>query len=709
MKKNKRDRALGMDTEITRRDFLDGVAVAIGGAVVVPTLAGATRVDAQTAAPGAASPPPSVSAQGPALGAASSDPANYPPMRTGLRGQSDAAMNAGHAVRDGEAFSAPVDTGEFYDLVVVGAGMAGLGAAYFYRKQIPHSKVLVIEGCDDFGGHAVRNEFMVDGKRLIAGGGTAALWRPNTFPPEAQELIRDIGIDREHYEREVANNPNAPRDLGLRRAVLFAKESFGDKKSFGVDRLVPNPPPELRLRGGRGEEATTAAQLTEFLAQTPYSAGTKEGLLKLFTEHRDWMPGVPIAEKVEQLKKMSYIDFLSKVVKIHPDAVAYVLSVGGTGSSNQAAGPDTYSAWYAWRRSAPGFNGMDLPPASQLSNLTKDPGLNIRFPDNAANAARLLVRWLIPDALPGRTMDDSVLQRINYAALDLPSNDVRFRLSSTAIRARHLGDPLTAKEVEVTYLRDGRPYSVRTRGVVMACFNAIVPYLVPELPEAQKAALHMAVRKPLVVTNVAIRNWRAFQKLGVSSISCPDMFYSSIGLRVGPELGGYRNASTPDEPIVVSMSLTARILEKAGSGLPPREQWKASRTELQTITFETFERNIRAQLDRVLGPGGFDARRDIAGIIINRWSHAYASGSNELYDPDYSHRMDAPWVVGRQQFGRITISNSDAAGVSLTNAAWQQSHRAVNELITNVVRPVFDFQWSERDTAGEPGDYPNNF
>jgi len=234
-------------------------------------------------------------------------------------------------------------------------------------------------------------------------------------------------------------------------------------------------------------------------------------------------------------------------------------------------------------------------------------------------------------------------------------------------------------------------------------------YVVPDLPAAQKAALHLAVRKPLVTTNVAIRNWRAFQKLGVSSINCPGMFYQSISVDLPPAIGGYQNASTPDEPVVLYMSLTARILEKAGSGLPPREQWKESRAELEKITFETFEGNIREQLDRVLGPGGFDAQRDVAGIIINRWGHAYASGSNELYDPDYSHRMDAPWVVGRQQFGRITISNSDAAGVSLTNAAWQQSHRAVNELITNVVRPVFDFQWSERDTAGEPGDYPNNF
>ncbi len=689
MNKKKRDRALGMEAEISRRDFLDGVAVTVGGTMVVPVLAGATPAHAHTASPQLPLPSP--------------PPSDYPPSITGLRGQTDAAMNAGHAVRDGQAFSAPVDTGEFYDLVVVGAGMAGLGAAYFYRKQIPHSKVLLIDACEDFGGHAVRNEFMVDGKRLIAGGGTAALWRPNTFTPEAQELMRDIGIDRAHHDREVAKNPNAPRKLGLRRAVFF------DKESSGEDRLVMDPPPELGLRGTRGEEGTTSARFAEFFAQTPYSAGTREGLLKLFTEHRDWMPGVPTADKVEQLKKMSYIDFASKVVKIHPDAVAHVLSVGGTGGTNQTAGPDTYSAWYAWRKGAPGFNGMSLPPASQLSNLVKDPGRNIAWPDNATTAARLLVRWLIPDALPGRTADDSVLQHIDYDALDRPTNDVRIRLSSMGMRARHLGDPMTAKEVEVAYLHDGRAHTVRARGVVMACPNNIVPHMVPDLPETQKEALRMAVRKPLVATNVAIRNWRAFQKLGVSSISCPGMFYESIGLAVPAAIGGYQNASSPDEPIVVRMGLTARILEKAGSGLPPREQWKASRAELQQITFETFERNIRDQLDRVLGPGGFDSQRDVAGIIINRWSHAYAPGSNELYDPDWAHRMDAPWVVGRQQFGRITISNSDAAWVSLTNAAWQQSHRAVNELICNVVRPVFDWQWSESMHAGEPGDFPNNF
>ncbi len=687
MNKKKRDRALGMNADISRRDFLDGVAIAAGGTM----LAGSATAHAETPSPPLPPPVPQAA------------PSDYPPSMTGMRGQTDAAKNVGHAVRDGQAFSAPEDTGELYDLVVVGAGMAGLGAAYFYRKAIPNSKVLLLDACPDFGGHAVRNEFMVDGRRLIAGGGTAALWRPNTFPPEAQELMRDIAIDRPSHEKQVNATRNAPRDLGLRRATFF------DKDTYGKDRLVMNPPPELGLRGARGERGTTSAQFAEFFAQTPYSEGTRKGLLKLFTEHSDWMAGVSTEEKVKQLKKMSYIDFVKDVVKIHPDAVAHVLSIGGTGGTNQTAGPDTYSAWYAWRKSAPGFKGMGLPAASQLSNLVKDPGMNIGWPDNAATAARLLVRWLIPDALPGKTADDSVLQYINYDALDRPTNDVRVRLASPVIRAQHLGDPLTAKAVEVTYMRDGRPQTVRARGVVMACFNAIVPYLVPELGQAQKDALHMAVRKPLVATNVAIRNWRAFEKLGASSINCPGMFFSSIGLSVPAAVGGYESAATPDEPIVVRMSLTARILEKAGSGLSPREQWRVSRTELEQITFEMFERNIREQLDRVLGPGGFDSERDIAAITINRWSHGYAPGSNELYDPDWSHRMDAPWIVGRQQFGRITISNSDAAWVSLTNAAWQQSHRCVQELVCNVHRPVFDWQWSESMHAGEPGDFPDNF
>jgi len=682
-----KDRELGMGSEITRRDFLDGVALTVGGAAVGSAL-GIGVNESASAAPAAAD--------------TASIGATYPPMRQGFRGFEPAAIDAGHAIRDGKVAAGAVDLDETYDLVVVGSGMAGLSAAYFYRRQIPHSKVLIIEGCDDFGGHARRNEFSVDGHQLLMNAGTFAIWYPNTFTAEGKQLLKDIGVDNERWYRAADAQPNPLRDLNLRPAMFFSKETYG------VDRLVTDYPSGHAPTGPAAADGHQSWE--EFLAKTPFSKGAKAGLLKLYTGKQDYMPGLSTEQKIQRLRKMSYTDYLLKVANIHPDAVALIQNQGGGGSNNQAAGPDSFSAWYAYRRAAPGFEGLGLPPglavpgytqAPGISNLTRDPGRHVIFPDGNASVARLLVRWLIPGTLPGTTMEDSIAARVNYAQLDRPENAVRLRLSSTVTRVKHLGDPASAKEVEVSYLRDGKIYRIRSSAVVMACFNAIVPYLCPELPEAQKEGLHWAVRKPLVTTAVAVRNWRAFQKLGVSNISCPNMFFTSIGLNQKVSLGNFRNPTHPDEPIIITMGLSNAILEQPG--LPtPHDQWRAARAKLQSISFETFERNIRTQLARVLGPGGFDPARDIAGIMINRWGHAYAGGSNELYDPDWTNRSDAPWVMGRKRFGRITISNSDAAAISLTQAAFQQSNRAVNELIDDVVRPVFDFHFAERDSTIDP-------
>jgi spermidine dehydrogenase len=671
---NKNDHSLGMDANITRRDFIDGVAQIIGGAAAVSMAGYASSPAAHAAA----------AATAPVAGF------DYPPMRQGMRGFEDAAMEAGHALRDGKSFAPSADTGEVYDLVVVGSGMAGLSAAYFYRKQIPGAKILVLDSCDDFGGHARRVEFNVDGKQLLVCGGTQELWNPNTFSPESIQLLKDIGIDRDRYYQHTKADQDPFEKLGLGLGIFF------DKETFGADQLAPNRP---SIRGA------TAAQWREYLDKTPLSEDLKAGLIQLYTDKIDYLAGVPIEEKVRRLRKMSYVDYLNNVAKIHPDTVAYLVRNGSGDSDNQSAGPETYSAWYAWRKNLRGFDGLGLPPANQPSNLTKEPGEHIAFPDGNAGVARLLIRWMIPDALPGSTAEDSIPGRLNYDRLDLPTNDVRIRLSSMVARVTHLGNPLTAREVAVTYVREGRSYRVRANAAVMACFNSMIPYLVPDLPETQKAALRMAVRKPLVRSFVAIRNWSAFQKLGVNEILCPGMFHQYITPWIRPEWGGvYKNARDPSDPVIVYMRLSNTLLEMPGSGLPPREQWKAARAQLQAISFETMEHNIRSQLDRVLGPGGFNARRDIAGITVCRWSHGYAGGSNELSDPDWSHRTDAPWVVGRQRFGRIAISNSDAAATSLTAAAFAQSHRAVMEIVNDIVRPVYDFRWSERDSAGEPGD-----
>jgi len=540
---SKNDGHLGMDANITRRDFLDGVMQIIG-VTAVASVGGAAALP--TAAHAAATMPAAIT---------NSD---YPPMRQGLRGFDDAAMQAGHALRDGTRFHRGTDTGEAYDLVVVGSGMAGLSAAYFYRKQIPGAKILVLDGCDDFGGHARRVEFDVDGRQLLVCGGTEEIWNPNTFSPESARLLEDIGIDRDRYYAHAKSDPDPLADRGLKVGVFY------DAETFGVDRLVAGRPP---LRG------TTAEQWRRYFDQTPMSTGLKEGFVKLYTGTTDYMAGVTVEEKVRRLRKMSYADYLRNVAQIHPDTVAYLVRNGAGDTDNQSAGLETFSAWSAWRRGLRGFAGLGLPPPGPASNLTSDPGGNIAFPDGNAGVARLLIRWMIPDALPGSTAEDSIPGRLDYDRLDRSSNDVRIRLSSTVVRVAHLGDPVSASAVEVTYVRDGRPYRVRANAAVMACFNAIIPHIVPELPETQKAALRMAVRKPLVRSFVAIRNWTAFERLGISEVLCPGMFHQYVAPWNRPEWGGaYTNARNPGEPVVLYMRLANSVLELHGSGLPPRDQ-----------------------------------------------------------------------------------------------------------------------------------------
>jgi spermidine dehydrogenase len=279
----------------------------------------------------------------------------------------------------------------------------------------------------------------------------------------------------------------------------------------------------------------------------------------------------------------------------------------------------------------------------------------------------------------GKTMVDAELGRMNYDLLDNPRERVRLRLSSMVVRVKHTtDDPDAATEVDVAYVRGGKPYRVRAKSCVLACYNQLVPYLVPELPAAQKLALDMNVRGVNMSTHVAVQNWKAFEQLGVSNINCPGLSYpgyGGVGLMQQINLGAYKAPTRPDEPIVVSLNGGAPRVP----GIPAREQFKAGRKALFETSFETFERRIRTHMARVLGAGGFDPARDIAAITINRWPYGYAMGQNLLFDPAW-REDETPWVRGRKPFGRITIANSDAGAVCLTQCAFDQAYRAVDEL-----------------------------
>jgi spermidine dehydrogenase len=575
------------------------------------------------------------------------DPGYYPPALTGMRGSHEGSFEVAHAVKDAPGFDPGrvEDTGEKYDLVVVGGGISGLAAAFFFRRLAgAEARVLVLENHDDFGGHAKRNEFRHGGKLRIGYGGTQSIDEPSTYSPEAAGLLRDLGIDVQRFY--TAFDQKLYGSLNLSRGVFF------DRETFGVDRLVK----------GEGSRPWL-----EFLAEAPLTEQARQDLARLYDEKIDYLPDLPVEAKKARLARTSYRDFLLELAGITPDALPFFQT---RTHSFWGLGIDAVSALEVWKVGYPGFQGMDL---GEGDGGRREPYI-FHFPDGNASVARLLVRALIPEAVPGSGMEDVVTARADYSRLDRARQRVRIRLNSTVVRVEHEGPPATSRQVKVTYIRGGEAYRVRAGGCVLACYNSIIPHICPELPEEQKRDLAYAARAPLVYTNVLIRDWSAFRNLGVHNVYAPGGYHSGFALDFPVSLGEYRFSSSPAEPMVVHM-----VRVPVSPGKPAREQHRAGRWDLLSATFETFERQIRDQLGRALSAGGFDPARDIEAITVNRWPHGYAYEYNRLFDPDWSEE-ERPWVRGRQRLGRIAIANSDAAADAYTDTAIDQAHRAVREL-----------------------------
>lgn len=647
-----RDRALGMDRPISRRDFLNGMA--IGGLALGATAAGPLRAALSTD-------------PGTAIARAAQDvPGYYPPLLTGLRGSHPGAFEEAHALRDGRTPPAATDTGEQYDLVVVGAGISGLAAAHFYRAQAPKSRILILDNHDDFGGHAKRNEFNLDGRLHLMNGGTLEIGSPRPYGPIPAGLLKTLGIDVPALVK-TSQKTKFYSGLGLHSATFF------DQETFGADKLV------VGLGGDDASLRATPAHLESLLAQAPLSARARREILQIETATLDYMPGESSAAKKERMARMSYDAFLRDVIKVDP-AVRSFYSARTHG--DWGVGIDAVSALDCWGYGLPGFRGMNLSKASTAHMSFTPAGYHdtggspiLHFPDGNATVARLLVRDLIPQAVPGHDVSDVITAVVDYSRLDTERAPVRLRLNGTVVRVRHLGDPASAGLVEVVYMRQGRAYTVRTRGAVLAGYNMMIPYLCPELPEPQKKALHALIKTPLVYTTVALRNWQAFAALKASHVYAPGSYHSSIALNQHVELGAYHSTRSPEDPILVHMTRTP-----CKPGMSELDQHVAGRKELFETSFDTFERHIREQLGRTLQPGGFDPARDITAITVNRWPHGYAPEHNPLWDPDIPEAQ-RPHVLGRAQFGRISIANSDAGGAAYTDVAISQGHRAAMELL----------------------------
>lgn len=619
---------MSKQNNIGRRDFINGMALSLAAGTALSPL----EILAQS------------------TGSASS---YYPPAVTGIRGSHAGSFEVAHALaRSGRKYSPPADqTGSTYDLIVVGGGVSGLSAAKFFRdRRNGSSKILILDNHDDFGGHARRNEFDVDGNTLLGYGGSQTIEKPAKYSTVAKQLLKDIAIDTrrfyDYYDQEYFSR----RNLGY--GMYF------DRATYGVDRVTANP------MGGFFGELPTMDRMQAAVRAMPISEDDQAEFVRLLAGGVDYLGGKSLDEKRRILRNISYLDFLEQHATV-PEPVRGILrdtflpltSVGWEAESALAA-----AMWWF-----PGTRELGV----QKQDEAEEPYI-FHFPDGNAGVARSLVRDLIPDAIPGSTMEDLVAARADYSLLDTHDSDVQIRLNSTAVDVAHTPN---GKYVDVIYVNDGEAYRSRARHVVLACYNNIIPHLCSELPAEQVEAIRYATKIPFVIGNIAIRNWRAFANAGYHSFYSPgDVYFKYLPLDFPVSMGDYDYSQGPDEPVVISAwySPTTR-------GLPAKEQYRAGRHKLMEMTYDDFEQNIYSHLDGMLGPYGFDAEREIAAITLNRWPHGYAYEFEGVGVPAEYDRHNGPHITGRAQLGRISIANSDSEAYAYIDGAIDAADRAVNE------------------------------
>ena len=636
---NKTDRNLGMNRPINRRDFLQGTAVAaasIGGASL---FAADVRIDP---------------------GKTSFSPSSYPPSMTGLRGNHLGSFEVSHALaRYGQTdWGEPYDVDELYDVVIVGAGISGLAAAHFYSDSHPDARILILDNHDDFGGHAKRNEFEVNGRNILGYGGAQTMQEPSGYSTIVKSLLRDLDVDPGEFDR--AYDQKFYQHNQLSAGVFF------DRKRWGKDRLVNYDLIDLKSYIPLNDDALTPENAVN---QMPINETAKRQLLYLLENKKDLIADV--SDKWDYLSSISYREFLVNHVGVtEPDVFAVLQDLAG----DSGVGIESINAGSAlWYAGLPGWDSAGLPEEEP-----EEPYIH-HFPDGNASIARQLVRRMIPAVAPGRSMKSLVSAKFDYSKLDQEETPVRIRLNSTVVNVRR--DEATGSDeiVVITYVSQGKTYRLRAAGCILACNNSMIPYLCPEIPDKQKEALSFQVKTPILYTNVVLTNWRAWKNLGIGAVVFPTGYHVNAMIDFPVSYGDYKFSQNPDEPVVIHME---KFPHPINTGLTAREQYRQGRRELLTTSFETIERNVRLQLQGLLGPGGFDAAKDIAGITVNRWAHGYAYYYNSLYDETYYRDDDEryPHMIARKPFGKVVIANADSGASAMMESAIEQAYRAVKEL-----------------------------
>ncbi|BFM17920.1 NAD(P)/FAD-dependent oxidoreductase [Maricurvus nonylphenolicus] len=591
----------------------------------------------------------------------------YPPLKDGMRGSHKGSFEVAHELAwRGKRPRQFDDSGEEYDLVVVGAGISGLAAAYFYQKQNGgNQKILLLDNHDDFGGHAKRNEFNSQGKMLMGFGGSQNIEHPDSYSPVSRELLEELGIDFEKLTQ--AMDPefalakmNTPFGMFLetdRSAKTVTGDWFAAWHGFGDYKTLVN--------------------------QLDLPADEKNRLVSFYGGEKDYLEDLSIFDKFEYIKTTAYNDFLKDRVGLTNKA----LSLFDTFlRANDSVGGDCLSVLEAIMSGAPGLRSLG--PLGHLgTDLAIDPTDFYEakyFPDGNASIARLLVRKLIPGVATGNSMFDIATAKFDYCKLDHPDNLVKLRLNSTAVNVENLSDGQVAisyvdKTSSQGYETPQRNIRVKAKHCILACYNGIIPHLCPDLPEEQKEHLKYGVKCPLVYINVVLRDGGVLNRAGAKMFICPNSHYDWIATAPLINLGDYSANVVDGEPAVLFMSKTPPPQrDPTNPQQTARDLFRLGRYELYSTPFSEYEAKVKQQLNTMFGPYGFDAERDLEAITVNRWSHGYAYHYMDLFDPEWPPG-EAPHELGRKPFGNVTIANSDSEAYAYVNGAIDAAWRSVKE------------------------------
>ena len=648
---------------ITRRDFINGVSYGLAASVAPIDFLKAKNID----------------------------PFKYPPALTGIRGNHPGSFDHAHrlALAGGNFLEEIIDLGESNDLIVVGGGISGLSAAYFYQERTAlNQNILILDNHDDFGGHAKRNEFQVDGREILTYGGSQSIESPSYYEEVSKKLMADLGIDFQKFY--TAYDFDYFKNRGLTSSFFFNKETYGENK---IVRNVPNYRYDINHKNN-----TKPENIKKVVKEMPISDKSKDEFTRLFLDKTDFFPEMTLEEKFYHLENMSYEEYLRKYHKVGDEVVGLfhtmLWSLWGVGT-------ESIPAFGAFSDGLPGFSGLGFTedegttePENEMydistydetiegfmsKNEVSDEPYIFHFPDGNATIARLLVRKMIPNAISGNTMEDIVTAKADYSQLDLPDQNTKIRLESTVISVKNVNGG-----VEVIYVNQGKLYKVSGKKCILACYNGIIPELCPELPNKQKEALKYNVKVPLVWIQVAMKNWHMFANKGISRAISPNSFFNNMYIDFPVSIGDYQYPQTFDEPVVFLMN---HVPTRPYEGLTNREQHRKGRYDILKLSFQDYEDRI---IDHLSAMFGSDFKEeDLAGITVNRWAHGYSYEYNSLFDnaffdgrmPDSIDNERYPHVIGRKPFGNISIANSDSGGSAYVDAAIVQADRAVNELL----------------------------